>query len=341
MICILDAMSGDNAPLEIIKGAAMSLEKYPDVEIILVGEEALIKETAENNNIDISRARLAHADSVVTMEDSPRSVVSAKKDSSMAVGLKMLANGEGDAFVSAGNTGALMTGATVFVKNIDGVERAALATTLPLKTPTLLIDSGANLYPEPAALLQFAVMGSVYMEKRFTLKRARVGLINNGAESHKGTKNVIEAYKLMGESSSINFVGNIEGKEIPFSKADVLVCDGFVGNVVLKTIEGMGKFAMGELKGVFKKNIFTKLSALIARNGLYSLRRKFDASEHGGAPFLGIRRPVIKAHGSSDARAVMNAVRQAKLFADTELISEVSERLEVLKHEPGKDSENG
>lgn len=336
MICILDAMSGDNAPLEIVKGAAMALEKYPDIELVLVGDENIINKCAKDAGVNITRAKTVHTDAVLTMEDSPRAVVSSKKESSMAVGLKMLASGEGDAFVSAGNTGALMTGATIYVKNIDGVARAALATTLPLKAPTLLIDSGANLSPTADAMLSFAVMGSVYMEKQFGLKSARVGLINNGTESHKGTNSVIEAYKLLSESDEINFVGNVEGKEIPFSAADVLVCDGFVGNVVLKTIEGMGKFAMGELKGVFKQSILTMLAALLTKNGLYSLKRKFDASEYGGAPFLGIRKPVIKAHGSSDACAVMNAIRQAKIFADTGLIDEIKERLSLIPD--GKDA---
>lgn len=337
MICILDAMSGDNAPLEIIKGAAMALDAYKDVDIVLVGDENIIRETAKDSGADISRAKIVHAESVVTMEDSPRAIVAAKKNSSMATGLKMLAAGEGDAFVSAGNTGALMIGATVYVKNIDGVRRAALAATLPLKSPTLLIDSGANLDPDPETLVQFAVMGSVYMEKQFGIERARVGLVNNGAESHKGTKNVVETYKLLSASEVINFVGNIEGKEIPFGNSDVLVCDGFVGNVVLKTIEGMGKFAMGELKSVFKKSFFTMLSAAIVKGGLMSLKRKFDASEHGGAPFLGIKKPVIKAHGSSDARAVMNAVRQAKVFADTGLIDEIGEKLGKLRDNAGEE----
>lgn len=339
MICILDAMSGDNAPLEIVKGAAMALEAYKDVDIVLVGDENIINATAEKAGVDIKRAKLVHADSILTMEDSPRAVVSAKKDSSMAIGLKMLADGEGDAFVSAGNTGALMTGATVYVKNIDGVRRAALAATLPLKAPTLLIDSGANLDPDAATLLQFAVMGSVYTEKQFGLDRARVGLINNGAESHKGTKIVKEAYGLLSESDTVDFVGNVEGKEIPFGKADVLVCDGFTGNVVLKTIEGMGKFAMGELKHIFKKNPLTMFSATLIKGGLRSLKKKFDASEHGGAPLLGIRKPVIKAHGSSDARAIMNAVRQAKVFADTGLIDEIGVKLGEIND--GKEAENG
>ena len=327
MICILDVMSGDNAPLELLKGAAEAIKRFDDIKLILVGEEKVIRAVSEKEKIDISAAEIVDAPEVLTMEDNPRAVVAAKKNSSMAIGLKLLAEGRGDAFVSAGNTGALMTGATVYVRNIAGVKRAALATVLPLENPTLLIDSGSNLYPEPEALVQFAVMGGIYMKKQFGQGAARIGLLNNGTEEHKGTKLVQDTYKLLSEDSRVNFIGNVEGKEVPFGKCDVQVCDGFVGNILLKTIEGMGKFIMKRFKGVLLRNALTKLSSLTLLGGLRELKRNFDASEYGGAPFLGISKPVIKAHGSSDAKAIMNAVRQAKVFCDTGLISEIEERL--------------
>ena len=304
-------MSGDNAPLEILKGASLAAKEYKEHEILLAGDENVISHIAVTNEIDITGIEIIHAESVITMEDNPICVVRDKKNSSMSVGLKSLANGEVDAFVSAGNTGALITGATIIVKRILGINRPAIASVIPLSNPILLMDSGANLTVTSDNICQFAFMGAKYMEKIYGLDRPRVGQLNNGAEYNKGTALQIESYQLLSESG-LNFVGNVEGKEIPFDICDVIVADGYTGNIFLKTVEGMGKFLLKTLKELLMSNIATKLSALTMDTK--ELKQRFDASEHGGAPLLGISKPVIKAHGSSDANAIKNAVRQAIYF---------------------------
>lgn len=327
MKLILDLMGGDNAPLEILKGAALAVREYPDVELTVVGREAEIRDIAARENISLERMTFINAPDVVTMEDSPRAVVSTKKDSSMAVGLRALANGEGDAFISAGNTGALMTGATMLVKCVDGIKRAAIATVLPMERPLLLIDSGSNVVVTPDLLYQFGILGSAYMEKVFGIEAPRVGLLNNGTEEHKGTPVMVDAYKLLSDSEQISFVGNIEGKQIPFDSCDVLVTDGFTGNVVLKTIEGLSKFILKKLKTMYKKNPKNMLSAALVKGEFASLKKEFDAGEYGGAPFLGIKKPVFKAHGSSDAEAIKNAVRQAREYVKNDVQKLICEKI--------------
>ena len=339
MKVIIDVMSGDNAPLELIKGAVMAKESL-GIDVVAVGNEETIKRIAAEESLNINGIEIVNADAVIDMEDDATSVVRAKKDSSMAVGLQMLSRGEGDAFVSAGNTGALLTGATLIVRRIKGIKRAAIGTVLPFSTPALLIDSGANIEVDEKMLEQFAIMGSVYMEKIYGLDTARVGLLNNGTESTKGTALYKSANQLLSESSDIKFVGNVEAKEVPFNACDVIVCDGFTGNVLLKSIEGMGKFFMRTLKNVFYENLFTKLTALMLKGKIGGLKKQFDASEHGGAPLLGIAKPVIKAHGSSDARAIMNAVRQAVSYVDTGIIDNISEcALRIKEREDLKKAE--
>lgn len=323
MKIIIDVMSGDNAPLELVKGAVMAKESL-GIDIIAVGNEETIKRVAKEENLDISGIEIANADVVLNMEDDAMSVVRAKKDSSMAIGLQMLARGEGDAFVSAGNTGALLAGATLLVRRIKGIKRAAIGTVLPFPTPVLLLDSGANLDIDEKTLEQFAIMGSTYMEKLYDIESARVGLLNNGTESTKGTPLYKSTNELLSASNDINFVGNVEAKELPFGACDVIVCDGFTGNILLKSIEGMGKFFMKTLKNVFYENFVTKVSALLVKSKIGGLKKQFDSSEHGGAPLLGISKPVFKAHGSSDARAIMNAVRQAKSFVENGVINDIT-----------------
>lgn len=314
MKIIIDAMGGDNAPLEIIKGAALAAAEYPDVEILLVGNEQLIRELSEKEKISLELIEIVEAPDVVTMEDAAQTVVMSKKNSSMSIGLKALAAGRGDAFISAGNTGALMTGATLLVRCVKGVKRAAIATLLPMEKPVLMIDSGSNVNVTPEYLVQFGILGSVYMEQVFGITSPRVGLLNNGSEEHKGTPVMVDAHRLLATTTGLNFVGNIEGKGIPFGECDVLVTDGFTGNIVLKTIEGVSKFLMKKLKGIFMKNLANKLSALLIKKEITSLKKSFDASEYGGAPFLGISKPVFKAHGNADARAIKNSVRQAREY---------------------------
>ncbi len=323
MRILIDAMSGDFAPLETVKGAAMAHKEFPEHEIVLIGDENVISDTAVKNEINLQGITLAHAASVITMEDKALAVVREKRDCSMAVGCKMLAAGEGDAFVSAGNTGALITGATLIVKRFPGINRAGIGTILPLKNPVLLLDAGANLTVTSDNILQFAFMGAKYMEKIYGLDRPRVGQLNNGTEYNKGNPLQVESYQLLSESG-LNFVGNIEGKDVPNGACDVLVTDGFAGNILLKTIEGMAKFFMGTLKDMFYSNIATKVSALTMKDKLHDMKHRFDASEHGGAPLLGISRPVIKAHGSSDAKAIKNAVRQAISFVSTGINEDIA-----------------
>ena len=315
MKILIDAMSGDNAPLEMVKGAEMASIEF-EHEIVLVGDENVISDVAVKNEIDLSRVSIVNAASVITMEDKPMCVVREKRDSSMSVGLKMVAEGQADAFVSAGNTGALITGATLIVRRIPGINRAAIASVLPLENPVLLMDSGANLTVTSDNISKFAFMGAKYMEKIYGIERPRVGQLNNGTEYNKGNALQVESYQVLTESG-LNFVGNVESKAVPFGVCDVLVTDGYTGNIFLKTVEGMGKFMMGLLKDVLKTNIATIASALTMKQKLQDIKHRFDTSEHGGAPLLGISKPVIKAHGSSDAKAVKNAVRQAIHFVET------------------------
>ena len=315
MKILLDAMSGDNAPLEIIKGAEMAAKAYPEHQLVLVGDENVISDICVKHNISVEGIEILHAPTAITMEDKPLAVVREKRDSSMSIGLKQLSQGDGDAFVSAGNTGALITGATLIVKRIKGINRAAIATVLPLDNPILLIDAGANLTVTSDNICQFAFMGAKYMERIYGIDRPRVGQLNNGTEYNKGNALQVESFQLLSESG-LNFVGNVESKALPFNVCDVLVTDGFTGNILLKSVEGMGKFMLHTLKDVFYTNLATKVSALTMKDKIRDMKHRFDASEHGGAPLLGISRPVIKAHGSSDANAIKNAVRQAISFVE-------------------------
>ncbi len=319
----IDVMSGDNAPLELIKGAVLAADEY-DAEIILCGDEGIINYVAFQNDIDISKVSVKHAPQVIVMEDAPLCVMKEKRDSSMAVGLELLRDGGADAFISAGNTGALIAGATLIVRRIKGIKRAAIATVLPFTPPVLLVDSGANVEISASDMVQFGVMGSVYAQKLFGLSCPRVGLLNNGTEYNKGNTVTREAYGLLSECSSIEFVGNIEGKTIPFDSTDVLVCDGFCGNILLKFAEGMGALMIKTMKELFTKNPITMLSAVAMKSQLTEVKKTFNASEYGGAPLLGISKPVIKAHGSSDAYAVKNAVAQAVKYAGSGVIRDIA-----------------
>ena len=316
-------MSGDNAPLEILKGAVAAAKEYKDHTIAIVGDENVISDVSVQNEIDLSGIEIINSTSVITMEDNPLCVVRDKRDSSMSVGLKSLAHGDVDAFVSAGNTGALITGATIIVKRIVGINRAAIASVLPLSNPVLLMDSGANLTVSSDNICQFAFMGAKYMEKIYSIDRPRIGLLNNGTEYNKGNTLQIESYQLLSDSG-LNFVGNVEGKEVVFDSCDVLVTDGYTGNIFLKTIEGMGKFLLDTLKEVLTTNIVTKISTLTMNAKISEMKLRFDSAEHGGAPLLGISKPVIKAHGSSKAKAIKNAVRQAIHFVETGINEDIT-----------------
>lgn len=334
----IDVMSGDNAPLELIKGAVMAAEES-DADIIICGDEGIINYVAFQNDIDLSRVSVKHAPQVIVMEDAPLCVMKEKRDSSMAVGLDMLKQGEADAFISAGNTGALIAGATLIVRRIKGIKRAAIATVLPFDPPVLLVDSGANVEVSAGDLVQFGVMGSVYAQKLFSLNSARVGLLNNGTEYNKGNPVTREAYGLLNECDSIEFVGNIEGKTIPFDSCDVLVCDGFCGNIILKFAEGMGALMVKTMKTLFTKNALTMLSAVAMKSQLAEVKKTFNASEYGGAPILGISKPVIKAHGSSDAFAIKNAVTQAIKYAGSGIIRDIARYVTDISRNDSQNAE--
>ena len=323
MKILIDAMSGDNAPLEILKGAAIAAEEFSEHTIMLVGDENVISDIAVKHEINLNGISIIHSDSVISMEDSPLSVVRDTRDSSMSIGFKTLSRGEVDAFVSAGNTGALITGATIIVRRIYGINRAAIASILPLSNPVLLMDSGANLTVSSDNICQFAFMGAKYMEKIYGVDRPRIGQLNNGTEYNKGNALQTESYQMLSECG-LNFVGNVEAKEVPFDVCDVLVTDGFTGNIFLKSVEGMGKFLMGTLKDVMTTNLVTKVSTLTMKEKIREMKLRFDSSEHGGAPILGISKPVIKAHGSSDAKAIKNAVRQAIFFVETGINDDIA-----------------
>lgn len=330
MKIIIDVMSGDNAPEEIIKGVFLAHEEYPDVELIMTGNKYIIDDYCKEQGymLDSSGISVVHTEGVINMEDPALAVVREKADSSMGKGLKMLSAGDADAMVSAGNTGALHAGSTLVVRRIKGIGRSAIATILPLETPMLLIDAGANTEVTKEQLLQFAIMGSIYMNKIFGIDSPRVGLASNGTEATKGTALLKEAYVHLSECEHINFVGNIEGKQIPFSECDVLVCDGFTGNMILKLTEGLAKFFMGKIKQVFYRTPATKAAGLVMKPQIKEFKKQFDASEYGGAPLLGISKPVIKAHGSSDAVAIKNAIRQTIDFVNTGIIKELARQVQ-------------
>ena len=313
MRIIVDAMGGDFAPMEAVRGAVEALEHY-NAEIVLCGITEEILRCLEKLGIsDLPNGlEIAYAKDVVTMEDNPASVIKTKPESSMMVGLKMLKDGNGDAFVSAGSTGALLAGATFIVRRISGIRRAALSPVVPTASGkgTVLIDCGATAECTPDYLFQFAHMGSFYAQSALEIENPRVALLNIGAEETKGTDLQREAYALL-KNSQLNFIGNIEPKEAALGGCDVLVADGYSGNIFLKTVEGYGTLLMNEMKAMFMKNAGSKLAALLVKSSLREIKHKYSASDVGGTALLGIAKPVIKAHGSSKADAFCAAIGQA------------------------------
>lgn len=327
MKILIDAMGGDNAPLEVIKGTMLAVDEFNIDEIVLLGDESVIKKCVEDNKITLKNTKILHCTQVIDNCDEARSVLKAKPDSSMSQGLKMLANGEGDAFVSAGNTGAITVGATLIVKRIKGVKRPAIASVMPSSNkPFLLMDCGANAECKSEYLVQFGLLGSLYMENIMGVENPKVALANNGAEETKGTPVVKEAYELM-KNAGYNFIGNIEGRRIPYGDADVVVADGFTGNLILKTYEGVAKVLMQGIKDAFYKNAFSKLAYLGVKSGINDMKKQFDYKEYGGAVMLGVSKPVVKAHGSADTRCFKNAVKQAVWFLQTDLIDKIEKEL--------------
>ena len=322
----VDAFGGDNAPLEIIKGAALAEKEY-GVNIILTGNEEIIKKVASENGIDVSNMEIVHTEEVFDMHDQPTDIIRSKKNTSMGIALKLVADGQADAFVSAGSTGAVVAGATFIIKRIRGIKRPALGTVLPSRTRRfILMDCGANAECRPEMLQQFGIMSSVYMKNVEGVEEPEVGLLNIGVEDTKGTPLQLEAYQLL-KNSPVKFIGNVEARDVPAGVCDCVIADGFTGNVALKMYEGVAMNLMKLVKGVFLTNVKTKIAYLLAKKPLMGLKKFADYGEVGGAPLLGVQKPVIKAHGGSDAKAIKNAIRQAKLCVENDVIGKVTDDL--------------
>lgn len=336
MKIIVDAMGGDNAPRCNVEGALSAVREL-GVEAVLVGRGYEIMDALKELGVDElpPGLEIVHADQVVDMEDNAATAFKEKKDSSLTVGLTLLKEGKGDAFVSAGSTGALLSGATLVTKRIRGIRRAAMAPLIPTaKGSAILIDCGATAECTPEYLLQFAFMGSYYAEHFLARPEPTVGLLNIGAEESKGTALQRETYALLkkaGEEGRIHFAGNVEAREAVLGAVDVIVTDGYAGNIFLKTLEGTALFLGGELKKMFKQNPLTMLSALLVSGGMKKFKKLLDAGEVGGTPLIGISKPVIKAHGSSDARAIKNAIGQAARFASSGIIESITENVEYMR----------
>ena len=336
MKILLDAMGGDKAPDANIKGAVKAINQIK-AEVILIGKEEIIrskiKEFYGKEIEEISdRLKIKNATETIEMEDTPTLAIKHKKDSSMVVGFNMLKQGEGDVFISAGNSGALLTGATLLVGRIKGIDRPALAGILPAyKSRLLLIDCGSNTNCKPINLLQFAQMSSIYLRNTFGNERPKVGLLNIGTEETKGNELIKESYKLIKEKADeldIEFVGNVEGRDAFSGKIDILVADGFTGNVFLKTVEGVGKLVKRTLSESIKKNVFTMLGALPAMPSINALSKAMDYKEYGGALFLGVKKPVVKAHGSSDEKLFEFTIKQAEQFVENKAVDKMIEKFQ-------------
>lgn len=326
MKIIIDGMGGDNAPTEIVKGAIDAIRKY-DTNIIIVGKEDLLKRELEKYSFPKEKIEILHANDVITNEDDPVMGIRRKKDASMVVGLKALADGMGDGFISAGNTGALLAGGLFIIKRIKGIERAAITTVLPTKTGmSLLVDAGANVDSKPQYLQQFGIMGSIYMDKVMGINNPSVGLINIGSEEKKGNQLTKDTYPLL-EESNINFIGNIESRYLLEGAADVMVTDGFVGNIILKLTEGVAMTLFDQIKDGLMSSTRSKLGGILVKPSLQSIKKQLDYREYGGAPLLGTRKPVIKAHGSSDAYAIKNAIGKSIDFINQDIISIIEKNI--------------
>ena len=338
MKIIVDAFGGDNAPLDILKGCAEAVNEL-DIDILLTGSEAEIRRVANENNISLNRMEIADTPDVITMEDHAGDILKEKSNSSMALGLKLLAEGKGDGFLSGGNSGALVVGTTMIVKRIKNIKRVAFAPVLPKeKGFFMLIDSGANVDCKPEMLRQFGVMGSIYMNKVMNVSNPRVGLANIGTEEHKGGDLQHEAYALL-KSSGLNFVGNIEAREVPRDAADVVVTDGFTGNMLLKMYEGVTTVMMQLFKGIFFKNWKNKLAASVLLGDIKDLKKTMDYNEYGGAPIMGAAKPVFKTHGSAKAKTVKNALRLTKSYIAGNVVDEIAAAVAAYKESQTKENQ--
>lgn len=327
MRIVVDAFGGDNAPLEIVKGASQASIQF-QTEITLTGNKETIEKIINDNNLKFfGELVIVDTDDVISMHDDPTTILKSHSNSSMALAFKELCESRADAFVSAGSTGAIVVGGTLIVKRIKGIKRPALGGLIPSPDGHyMLMDMGANAECRPEMLAQFGIMASVYLEKVEGIENPKIGLLNIGVEDTKGDELRVEAYKLLKEAP-INFIGNVESREMPKGICDAVIADGYTGNIALKLIEGTSITLFKMIKGALYKNLINKIAALILKKDLYALKSMMDSSEVGGAPLLGVSKPVIKAHGSSDAKAIKNAIRQAIIFTEKNVISTISENL--------------
>lgn len=328
----IDGMGGDNAPLEIVKGCieASSLISH---EIIIVGDEVLIQKELDKYKYNPEQIKIVHASEIITNEDAPVRAVRTKPDSSLVKGITLLKNQEADLFISAGNTGAVMAGGLFILGRIQGIDRPAIAATYPLlgkNRVSLLVDSGANVECKPNNLLEFATMGSIYMDKVLNIENPRVGLVNIGTEETKGTTVLKAAYSLL-EKSSINFIGNIEARDIPKGRSDVIVCDGFVGNIILKLTEGLAWNLLKQIKNKLTEGVLSKVGILLMAGKLKELKNEFDYSEYGGAPILGVKGAIVKMHGSSGAKAVKNTILKGIPYAENQVVQTIQDSVLELE----------
>lgn len=324
----VDAMGGDNAPGEIIKGAVEAIQERKDIQVLLVGRREVIEEKLGAYTFNAEQMEVVPATQVIETAEPPVAAIRSKKDSSIVVGMKMVKDGKADAFVSAGSSGAVLVGGQVLVGRIKGVERPPLAPLLPTeKGVSLLIDCGANVDARPSHLVQFARMGSIYMEHVMGVKNPRVAIVNIGAEEEKGNGLVKETFPLLKACGDINFIGSIEAREIPHGGADVIVCEAFVGNVILKLYEGVGAVLISKIKGGMMTSLRSKIGALLVKPALKETLKSFDASEHGGAPLLGLKGLVVKTHGSSKAKEVKNSIIQCVTFQEQHINDKIKENI--------------
>ena len=339
MVILVDAMGGDNAPDAVIKGAVKAVNEV-NSDILLIGDTNIInskvKEFYGKDKIeDISpKFSIHHTTEIITMEDKPTDAIKHKKDSSMVVGFNLLKEGKGDVFISAGNSGALLTGATLLIGRIKGIDRPAMAPMLPAyKKRLMLIDAGANTNCKPINLVQFAQMATIYLKNTFGIEKPAIGLLNIGTEPTKGNELIRESYQILTNESErlgINFVGNVEGRDAFSGKIDAIVCDGFTGNVFLKTIEGFGKLVKKSLTESLKKSILSTIAAIPAMPGIKRFSKTMDYKEYGGALFLGVKKPVVKAHGSSDEKLFHYTIKQAEDFAKNKAVDMMIEQFANL-----------
>lgn len=326
----LDAMGGDHAPGEIVKGAAAAVSKEKSLEVFLVGREEAIRKELEKYEYDKERITVVNAAEVIEMAEPPVNAIRKKKDSSIVVGMKLVKEGKADAFVSAGSTGAVLVGGQVIVGRIRGVDRAPLAPLIPTaKGFSLLIDCGANVDARPAHLVQFAKMGSVYMEHIMNVKNPKVAIVNIGAEEEKGNALVKETFPLLRETKGINFTGSVEARDIPYGAADVIVCEAFAGNIILKLFEGVGAVLINKIKEGLMSSLRSKIGALLIKPALKKTVKSFDSSEYGGAPLLGLNGLVVKTHGSSKAKEICNTVLQCVTFKNQNINERIKECIQA------------